>query len=123
MSDENRTLVNRIKDIGESIEVAVDLAELVNEFSPSNHTERAVAVGYYPDQYHDFENFPINDIDAGYRECQIKKPGNLSYLLRQTADNRGWLIGDGKDGQTQLLGLTGDGTEANEEVIKNEFRG
>jgi hypothetical protein len=97
-----------------------DLRSFVEEVNPSDHYERAVAIGYYLEHLEEQENFSSNDIEEGYDRCKEKKYSNTATLLRRIHENKGWIMKDEKDGNTTLWKTTGDGEDMVEEAMEDE---
>jgi len=95
------------------------IRELVQQVNPDTHAERALAIAYYLDQYQGQENFTSNDIEEGYRTCRVQKPANMSDTIA-TLEDKGWAMNDGKDGQTRLRRLTGDGLDTVDDLLGDE---
>jgi len=94
------------------------MREFVNDVDPGAHTERALAIAYYLDQYQGQENFTSTDIEEGYRTCRVQKPANMSDVLAGL-EEQGWVMDDGEDGQARLRRLTTTGLAKIEEVTDN----
>jgi hypothetical protein len=84
------------------------LRSFYDDVDPSTHTERVVTIGYYLDHHQGESNFTIEDIEDGYRSCKVQPPANMSDSLAG-AEEKGWLMRDGKDEHYQLWMLTRDG--------------
>lgn len=96
------------------------MREFVQQIDPGPHTERALAIAYYLEQYQGQENFSSHDIEEGYRTCRVQKPANMSDTVG-VLEEKGWAMDDGKqdDGQTRLRRLTGDGLDEIEGVLED----
>jgi cell division septum initiation protein DivIVA len=128
MSNEIETLQERVQQLEERVKTleqkfqsgepigASDLRSFVEDVEPTTHVERAIAIGYYLEKSQGFNNFTIEDIEEGYRECKIQKPANPSDVLAN-AEGRGWMMRDGKEDHYQLWVLTRDGENTIEEMI------
>jgi hypothetical protein len=92
-----------------------DLRTFVEQVDPSTHVERVVTIGYHLEIQQSRENFTLEDIENGYRTCKIQKPANTSDALAN-AEERGWLMRDGKDEHYQLWMLTREGEQHVKEV-------
>lgn len=93
---------------GQASDDVTGMREFVNDVNPETHTERALAIAYYLDQYQGQENFTSKDIEEGYRTCRVQKPANMSDVLADLEAQES-AMDDGKDGQTRLRRLTEDG--------------
>lgn len=131
MSEEVEELQSQVEDLqervteleqrlneGGSTDDAGDIREFVESFDPSSHTERSLAIAYYLETYRERENFTVNDIEEGYRECRVQAAGNLSDVLGRMEDNN-WLLRDGKENRKQLWRLTANGLDKLEEEIED----
>lgn len=129
MSDDNESLQEQIHDLEERVvaleqkfdtgdvpEETSDLRAFVEEYNPSTHIERATAIGYHLEKHQGYENFTIEDIEEGYRACKTQKPSNPSDVLAG-AEERGWMMRDGKEEHYQQWVLTREGEQLVEEVI------
>jgi hypothetical protein len=87
-----------------------DLRTFVEQVDPSTHVERVVTIGYHLEIQQGRENFTLEDIEDGYRTCKIQKPANTSDVLAN-AEEREWLMRDGKDEHYQLWMLTREGEQ------------
>lgn len=115
--EELESRVSELEDLihdGQAGDDVTGMREFVNDVDPDTHTERALAIAYYLDQYQGQENFTSKDIEEGYRTCRVQKPANMSDVLAGLED-QGWAMEDGKDGQTRLRRLTDDGLAEIEE--------
>ena len=92
-----------------------DLRTFVEQVDPSTHVERVVTIGYHLEIQQGRENFTLEDIEDGYRTCKIQKPANTSDALAN-AEEREWLMRDGKDEHYQLWMLTREGEQHVEEA-------
>jgi len=102
------TKLEKVVHDGRAGDDVTGMREFVEKIEPSSHPERALAIGYYLDQFEGYENFTRADIEDGYRTCRVQKPANMSDVLGSLRD-KGWTMDDGKDGQSQLHRLTNDG--------------
>lgn len=93
---------------GQASDDVTGMREFVNDVNPETHTERALSIAYYLDQYQGQENFTSKDIEEGYRTCRVQKPANMSDVLADLEAQES-AMDDGKDGQTRLRRLTEDG--------------
>ena len=107
LEDRVSTLEQLFED-GEQPRKTTGMRKFISEFDPANHVERALGIAYYLEHYQAHENYTVDDIEEGYRTCKMQKPANLSDVLAN-AEERGWLMRDGKDGRFQLWMLTQDG--------------
>lgn len=98
------------KKLESGVEVEAPLRAFIEEVNPSTHVERAITIGYHLESNQNFENFTIEDVEDGYRDCKMPTPANLSDVLAGAQD-QGWAMRDGKDGQYQLWMLTREGEE------------
>lgn len=112
-------LENRL-DGGGDVQTADGISEFVQSVNPSNHQERALAIGYYYETYRDYENFTNSDIEEGYRECRIPRPGNIRDVMNKLNKQEGWTMEDGKDGRATQWIVSRDGQEWIEEARNNE---
>ncbi|APX95723.1 hypothetical protein [Natronorubrum daqingense] len=112
-------LESKMEGEQQTISRSMDLSTFVQEFGPSNHSERATAIAYYLEAYKDQETFTVKDIRTGYEQCRFSPPANMSDALASCED-KGWVMRKGKDGQTTIRQLTKSGIEKVEEVLDNE---
>lgn len=110
--------LEKIINDGEEIKNPIGMREFVQKVDPDTHTERALAIAYYLDQYQGQESFSSGDIEAGYRTCRVKKPANISDTVSNLVDNN-WAMDDGNEGRTRLRRLTNDGLNKIEEVLED----
>ena len=110
-------LENRLGDTG-TPEAVEGLREFVETHGPSSHTERSLSIAYFLEAYRDKEQFTVNDIEEGYRECRVQVADNMSDVLGRMED-QDWLLRDGKEGQTQLWRLSAPGQGKIEEEVSN----
>ncbi|WP_152043483.1 hypothetical protein [Salinigranum salinum] len=128
MRDDVEALQKRVQDLEERVatieerfesgdvpDETVGLRAFVEQVDPATHVERAVTIGYHLETQQGQENFTIEDIEEGYRTCKIQKPANTSDSLAN-AEERGWLMRDGKDEHYQLWMLTREGEQHVREV-------
>lgn len=131
MSDEVQQLREEISELTERVDeierrmnqegeqtYTGDLREFVESFQPDSHTERSLAIAYYIEQFRGQENFTVDAIKDGYRECRVKSPANMSDVLGGMEENE-WLLRDGKEERKQLWRLTATAQEEVEERIKD----
>lgn len=131
MSEEIEELRTQVKDLQERVseleqrldgggsqEDAGDIRQFVESLNPSSHTERSLAIAYYLETYRGQENFTVNDIEEGYRECRVQAAGNMSDVLGRMEGNN-WLLRDGKENRKQLWRLTANGLDKVEEAIED----
>lgn len=111
-------LEEKIGDTPDTIDRSMDLSTFVQEFDPSSHPERAVAIAYYLEAYEDQDTFTVKDIRNGYEQCRFNPPANLSDAL-SSCEAKGWVMRKGKEGQTTVRQLTKSGIEEVEEVIED----
>jgi hypothetical protein len=114
LEDRVATIEERFES-GEVPDEPADLRTFIEQVDPSTHVERVVTIGYHLETQQGRENFNIEDIEEGYRTCKIQKPANPSDALAN-AEERGWLMRDGKDEHYQLWMLTREGEQHVEEV-------
>lgn len=88
-----------------------DLESFVDETSPSTHAEQATTIGYYYVHETGRESFTVSDVKEGYEECRIPKPANMSDVFA-AAEDKGWLMRTGNDGNNQLWTIAKVGDEA-----------
>ena len=110
-------LENRL-DGSDTPEAVEGLREFVETCRPSSHTERSLSIAYFLETYRDREQFTVDDIKEGYRECRVQVADNMSDVLGRM-ENQGWLLRDGKEGQTQLWRLSAPGQGKIEEEMNN----
>ncbi|ELZ96087.1 hypothetical protein C440_05340 [Haloferax mucosum ATCC BAA-1512] len=95
-----------------------EIRSFVEDWDPDTHKERAVVIGYFIEHGRGENNFTVEDITDGYRECKIQEPANMSDILAG-AEKEGLAMRDGKEGRLQNWVLTADGekfvTEGNDE--------
>lgn len=128
MSDDVEALQERVQQLEERVATiesrfesgdvpaeAGDLRAFVEKVDPPTHVEKAVTIGHFIETQQGYENFTIEDIEEGYRTCKIQKPANTSDALAN-AEERGWLMRDGKDEHYQLWMLTREGEQHIKEV-------
>lgn len=126
-SEELREQLNELEDRVERLESLVeeepsrledtrDMRTFVRDFDPDTHTERALAIGYYLEEYEGVEAFSTGDIEDGYRRCRLNTPANMSDVLGSCVE-REWMHDYGKDGQVRLRRLTNEGLEHVMEVM------
>lgn len=113
--EERMTTIEDRFESGDMPDETVDLRAFVEQVDPSTHVERVVTIGYYLETQEGHSNFTIEDIEEGYRTCKTQKPANPSDALAN-AEERGWLMRDGKDDHFQLWMLTREGEQYIEEV-------
>lgn len=97
----------------------MDISTFVQKFNPNTHPERATAIAYYLEHYEDQENFIKSDIEESYKQCRMKLPANMSDVLAG-CEEKGWVMREGKDGQTNIRKLTMNGIEMVKEVMDDE---
>ncbi|WP_276259902.1 hypothetical protein [Haloglomus litoreum] len=95
---------------------ATDMQSFIREFDPSTHKERAAGIAYYLEEYENQDRFTTGDIEEGYRTCRMNLPANMSDVLNACEEN-GWVMRDGKEGQSTVRKLTMDGLDMVEEVM------
>lgn len=117
LEDRLTKLENRVDELEERIEAGIvpvsgsDLDSFLDEVSPATHVERSTAIGFFLTHEAGRESFDVGDVEEGYVKTRIPKPANLSDVLAG-AEERGWLMRYGKEGQTQLWTITRQGDEA-----------
>ncbi|MUV56247.1 hypothetical protein [Halogeometricum sp. CBA1124] len=111
LSEQVEQLTKRVSEIERRIDGKEELSytgslrAFVESFEPESHTQRALVIAYYTEQFSERENFTIDDIKDGYRECRVKPPANMSDVLAGMGEND-WLLRDGKQNGKQLWRLT-----------------
>jgi len=133
MPDELERLRNKIKDHEERISQLEDelsshstikstnsMREFVEKINPSNHEERALAIGYYLEHHDGQENFSMKDIEEGYRKCKRTPYSNMSMLSKQLREKREWIMEDDVDDEVKKFVITAGGEKYIEEVLGNE---
>lgn len=107
-----------IEDDAGSVEDVPDLPTFIVDADPSTHTERALLVAFYLEEYEGKTAFTTADIEEGYAEGRMQTPANLSDTLAGCTD-REWMLEVGEDDETQAKRrrLTNDGVAAAEELI------
>ncbi|MDZ7849978.1 MAG: hypothetical protein U5K70_03915 [Halodesulfurarchaeum sp.] len=88
-----------------------DLEEFLDLTSPNTHVERATAIGFWLVHEADEGPFMVADVEDAYEDCRLRKPANMSDVLAG-ANDRGWLMRQGRKGQNQLWMITKEGDEA-----------
>jgi len=109
-------LESKLESDPEAAAEATDMQSFIREFDPSTHKERTVGIAYYLEQYENQDRFTTADIEEGYRTCRMNLPANLSDVLNGCEDN-GWVMREGKEGQSTVRKLTLDGLDMAEEVM------
>lgn len=97
-----------------------NLPTFIVDANPSTHTERALLVAFYLEEYEGQAAFTTADIKEGYAEGRMQTPANLSDTLAGCTD-RGWMLEVSEDDETQAKRrrLTNDGVAAVEELIND----
>lgn len=117
--EERVTELERRLEGDEVPDVDEGLRGFVESFNPTSHTQRALSIAYYLENFRDNETFTVADIEEGYRECRVKPASNMSDVLGRM-EGRDWLLRDGTEGQTQLWRLTATALETVEEGTHND---
>lgn len=128
MGDEVEALEERVQELEERVAAiegrfesgdvpneTPDLRTFVEQVDPTTHVKRVVTIGHYLETQRGYENFTVEDIEKGYRTCKIPLPANPSDALAN-AEDRDWLMRDGKNEHYQLWMLTREGEQHVEEV-------
>lgn len=111
-----RELEERIEELeqrmddGAVIPSQSGLDEFIGSVSPNTHVERATAIAYYLTHEKDESPFVVGDIEQAYVECRLPQPANMSDVLAGAEEN-GWLMRAGSEGQYQLWNITRDGDD------------
>ena len=101
---------------GQAGDDVTGMREFIEDFNPGTHAERALAIAYYLERYQGQDNFSSADIEDGYRTCRVQKPANMSDVIGDL-EEKNWAMDDGKDGNTRLRRLTGEGIDTIEDAI------
>lgn len=114
-------LERRVEDLedmlgGEIMPSQSELEDFLDLVSPATHVERATAIGYHIVHEQERGPFTVGDVEDAYAECRLPKPANMSDVLAG-AEDKGWLIRVGKEGQTTLWNVSKDG----DEVVQGGF--
>lgn len=88
-----------------------DLEEFLDTVSPATHFERAATIGFYLIHERGMESFTVGDVKEAYISCRVPKPANISDILAG-AEEKGWLMRTGTEGQKQLWTITKEGDDA-----------
>jgi len=115
-------LEEMVEDGSMSISRSMDLSTFVQEFDPSSHPERIVAIAYYREAYEDKDTFLTSDIREAYERARFQKPSNLSDSIAG-AEDKGWVHRKGKNGQATVRQLTNQGVEMVEGVMDDGTQG
>lgn len=91
-----------------------DLEEFLDLVSPGTHIERATAIGYHIVHEQERGPFTVADVKEAYADCRLTQPANMSDVLAG-AEERGWLIRAGSQGQNTLWNVSRDGDEVVQE--------
>lgn len=110
------SLEAKLDEQPEVVEDVLDIRSFVAEIDPGTHAERALAIGFYLEEYESQSEFTSGDIVEGYGDARLQEPANMSDVLGDCED-KGWMRRTGKSGQAQLRQLTQQGFEAVEEVL------
>ncbi|WP_135665199.1 hypothetical protein [Halorhabdus rudnickae] len=119
--EELESRVNELEQLihdGQGTDEVTGLREFVNQINPSTHVERALAIGYYLEQYQGQENFTRADLEEEYRTCRVQKPANMSDVLANLREKE-WAMPDGEKGQSKPHRLTADGLTQIEEGLSD----
>lgn len=99
-------LENLIED-GAVSEVA-NMRAFVESTSPETHADRALAIGFYLEQYEGLNHLTTGDIKEGYSTCRVPEPANMSDTLRYLAE-RELLLPAEHDGRGNAWRLSAEG--------------
>lgn len=115
---ENRVaeLESQVESDGFEIESS-GLEELIDQFNPSTHVERATVIGYHLERHLDKDEFTIEDIRTHYAEAKFLDPANFSDVLAN-AEGKGLMRRSGKTDDYQLWELSRDGLKLIEEGME-----
>jgi hypothetical protein len=109
-------LEEMVQDNPATVSRSMDLPTFVQEFDPSSHTERIVAIAYYREAHEGEDTFTTSDIREGYQNARFQKPANLSDAIAG-AEDKGWVHRKSTDGRETVRQLTRGGVEMVKEVI------
>mgnify|MGYP006304814815 FL=1 len=109
----------KLEDQPDIASKAIDISTFVQEFDPSTHAERAAAIAYYLENFEEQEQFTREDIEESYKRCRMNLQSNMSDVLA-SCEKKGWVMREGKDGNTNIRKLTMNGLNMVEEVMNDE---
>jgi len=116
----------RITKLEKKIEGKEDLKntnsmrEFVENLQPSNHEERALAIGYYLEHVESENNFSMQDIKTGYRKCKRTPYSNMSMLAKQLREKKKWIMKENVEDDVKKYVLTAKGEKYIEAVLEDE---
>lgn len=108
-------LEERVADLEERAESGgldeiKNIRSFVESTSPNSHTERALAIGYFLEQYDGFDYIVTGDIKRGYEECRVPEPANMSDTLA-TLEEQELLLQTDHDGRGNAWRLSAAGEQ------------
>jgi hypothetical protein len=118
--EERVTELERRLNGTKSVDAEEGISEFVESVDASSHKERALAIGYYYEEYRDYENFTNSDIEEGYKESRIARPANIRDVLSKLNKKDKYLIKDDKDGNATQYRLSKKGQDWVKEARKDD---
>lgn len=121
--EELKERVSRIESLLEAeperAEEVQSLGDFLDEKQLSTHNERAVAIGFYLEEFEGQDSFTVNDIEDGYRTARIPLPANMSDVLAK-CEARDWVMHIGTSGQTKQWQLSNEGIRHFEDSLGSD---
>lgn len=123
----NRILVleNKVKTIENLLDQnpekkkikSVSLSEFIIEKKPFGDIQRTLIIGYYLENYKNYNSFNVKDLESGFKDAREKAPKNISLNIFMNAKKGYFIELEKKDGM-KAYGLSNSGIR----FIENGFK-
>jgi len=95
----------------------LSIREFILDINPQNDVQRALAIGYYLENYAGFSCFTSKDVEKGFRRAREKVPPNVPDKIAKNRDNGHMDIADEEKDKKTAFVLTLKGTA----FVENNF--
>ena len=98
-------------------EKKISIKEFILQKKPKNDTQKALAIGYYLENFERFTSFNTRDVEKGFRDAREKVPPNVSDKIQMNISKDHMMdAGEEKDDLKAYV-LTNSG----ERFVENNF--
>ncbi|MGB3906792.1 MAG: hypothetical protein WBB22_17945 [Anaerolineae bacterium] len=96
----------------------LSIKEFILQKKPRNDVQKALAIGFYLEQYEDYSSFNVTDLADGFRAAKERVPDNVGDKVQKNIRNGHMMVAKEKKDNLTAWTLTNSG----EEYVENDFK-
>ncbi|HDN83602.1 MAG TPA: hypothetical protein ENG50_04480 [Candidatus Altiarchaeales archaeon] len=101
-----------------TIKKEVSIREFILSKRPKNDIQKALAIGYYLENYKKFPSFNVKDLEKGFRDAKEKVPKNVGDKIQKNIEKGHMMEAGEKKNGLKAWVLTNSG----EKYVENNFK-